>query len=106
MNIVVVGSINTDLVINTNRVPKIGETISGYGFLVNCGGKGVNQAVAVAKLGGKTTFIGAVGNDENGNLSIENLIKNHFRTIFCIKRNVLFIIVYLSNCRSQRNFQF
>ena len=75
MNIVVIGSINTDLVINTNRMPKIGETISGNGFAINCGGKGVNQAVAAAKLGGNITFIGANGvtsqkkvtTDETGN---------------------------------------
>ncbi|MBQ7959598.1 MAG: ribokinase [Clostridia bacterium] len=85
MNIVVVGSINTDLVINTNRVPKIGETISGNGFAVNCGGKGVNQAVAAAKLGGNITFIGAAGNDENGNISIKNLENNGIDTK-CIAR--------------------
>lgn len=59
MNIVVIGSINTDLVISTGRMPAIGETIKGNGFSVNCGGKGANQAVAAAKLGGNVTFIGA-----------------------------------------------
>ena len=73
MNIVVIGSINTDLVINTSRIPKIGETVSGNGFSVNCGGKGVNQAVATSKLGGNVAFIGAVGNDDNGNIAIKNL---------------------------------
>jgi len=85
MNIVVIGSINRDLVINTNRMPKIGETISGTGFAVNCGGKGVNQAVAAARLGGKVTFIGAAGKDENGNISIENLNKNGIDTA-CVAR--------------------
>ena len=85
MKIVVIGSINTDLVINTNRMPKIGETISGNGFEINCGGKGVNQAVAVAKLGGKVTFIGATGKDENGNISIKNLNENGIDTA-CIAR--------------------
>lgn len=80
MNIVVIGSINTDLVINTDRIPKIGETIQGKGFSVNCGGKGANQAVAAAKLGGNVTFIGAVGNDENGRISTDNLIKNGIST--------------------------
>lgn len=73
MNIVVIGSINTDLVINTNRIPKIGETIMGSGFSVNCGGKGANQAIAVAKLGGNVTLLGAVGNDEFAKISIQNL---------------------------------
>lgn len=85
MNIVVIGSINTDLVINTSRIPKIGETITGSGFSVNCGGKGVNQAVAAAKLGGSVTFIGAAGKDENGNISVENLNKNGIDTT-CIER--------------------
>lgn len=85
MNIVVIGSINTDLVINTNRMPKIGETISGNGFAINCGGKGVNQAVAAAKLGGNITFIGAAGKDENGNMSIKNLENNRIDTK-CIAR--------------------
>jgi len=80
MNIVVIGSINTDLVINTDRIPKIGETIQGKRFSVNCGGKGANQAVAAAKLGGNVTFIGAVGNDENGRISTDNLIKNGINT--------------------------
>ena len=85
MNIVVVGSINTDLVINTDRMPKIGETVSGNGFTINCGGKGANQAVAVSRLGGDVTFIGSVGNDENGNISIENLNKSKVNTQ-CIER--------------------
>lgn len=85
MNIVVIGSINTDLVINTNRMPKIGETISGHGFSVNCGGKGVNQAVAAAKLGGDVTFIGAAGKDANGDISVSNLENNKINTT-CIDR--------------------
>jgi len=72
MNFVVIGSINTDLVINTDRMPKMGETITGHGFATNCGGKGANQAVAAAKLGGDVTFIGAVGKDANGDIAIDN----------------------------------
>ena len=45
MNMVVIGSINTDLVINTNRMPKIGETILGSGFAINCGGKGASKSI-------------------------------------------------------------
>lgn len=80
MKFVVIGSINTDLVINTDRVPKIGETISGCGFSTNCGGKGANQAVAAAKLGGEVSFIGAVGKDANGEIAIENFKKNGIET--------------------------
>jgi len=80
MKFVVIGSINTDLVINTDRMPKIGETILGSGFCVNCGGKGANQAIAVSKLGGDVTFIGAVGNDSNGDIAIENFKANNIKT--------------------------
>ncbi len=75
MKFVVIGSINTDLVINTDRVPKIGETISGKGFSTNCGGKGANQAIAAAKLGGEVSFIGAVGKDANGDIALQNFQK-------------------------------
>lgn len=61
--ILVVGSINMDLSIAVDSVPKIGETVLGSDFATVPGGKGANQAVAVAKLGGDVTFFGAVGND-------------------------------------------
>lgn len=85
MKIVVIGSINTDLVISTDRMPQVGETISGSGFATNCGGKGANQAVAAAKLGGDVTFIGAVGRDANGDIAIDNLKKSGIVTE-CIQR--------------------
>ena len=55
--IVVIGSSNTDMVIKSDRLPKPGETILGGNFLMNHGGKGANQAVAAARLGGDVTFI-------------------------------------------------
>ena len=64
--IVVVGSTNTDMVIAGRKIPVPGETISGGTFLMNPGGKGANQAVAVARLSAKRgacTFIAKVGND-------------------------------------------
>ncbi|MBR4125773.1 MAG: ribokinase [Victivallales bacterium] len=64
--IIVLGSTNTDMVISGKKIPAPGETVSGGTFLMNPGGKGANQAVAVARLGGKTTkcvFIAKVGND-------------------------------------------
>ena len=60
--IYVVGSINMDLIINTDVVPEAGMTVTGYGFMTNPGGKGANQAVAVAKCGGVSRMVGAVGN--------------------------------------------
>ena len=71
--ILVVGSANTDLVIHTEKMPKIGETLSGSNFAVNAGGKGLNQAVAISKLGNDVSFLGAVGNDINGTMLVDTL---------------------------------
>jgi ribokinase len=61
--IVVLGSTNTDMVVKATRIPAPGETILGGRFLMNPGGKGANQAVAAARLGGEVVFIAKVGND-------------------------------------------
>ncbi len=61
--IVVIGSSNTDMVIRCPRMPEPGETVLGGEFIMNHGGKGANQAVAAAKLGGNVSFIAKVGND-------------------------------------------
>lgn len=61
--IVVVGSTNTDMVIRSERIPAPGETILGGRFLMNPGGKGANQAVAAARLGGDVRFVAKVGKD-------------------------------------------
>ncbi len=64
--IVVVGSVNLDLVVRAARFPAPGETIQGEGFATYHGGKGANQAVAAARLGGRVAFVGAVGDDTFG----------------------------------------
>lgn len=61
--IVVVGSINLDLVSYVARMPLVGETISGQGFATHSGGKGANQAVCAARLGGDVSMIGRLGKD-------------------------------------------
>jgi len=61
--ILVVGSSNTDMVVKTNHLPRPGETLLGGTFFMNPGGKGANQAVAVARLGGQIAFICKTGND-------------------------------------------
>ena len=71
--ICVVGSINMDLVFRTPRMPGVGETISGHEFVQVAGGKGANQAVAAARAGARTSFIGCVGNDAYGAQSLAGL---------------------------------
>lgn len=64
--ILVIGSSNIDLVIHAKKLPQPGETVIGNKFLKNPGGKGANQAVAAARLGGQVSFITKVGNDVFG----------------------------------------
>jgi ribokinase len=69
--IVVVGSSNTDMVIKAARLPAPGETVLGGTFMMNAGGKGANQAVAAARLGGNVAFIAKTGEDIFGKQAIE-----------------------------------
>jgi ribokinase len=64
--IVVVGSMNVDMVVSSMRMPEIGETIFGQDFKTVSGGKGANQAVSCARLGAHVMMLGAVGNDQFG----------------------------------------
>ena len=72
MKITVVGSINTDFMTNTDRMPYQGETIYGNDFEILYGGKGANQAVVAAKIGAEVNMVGAVGDDTIGLSQIEN----------------------------------
>ncbi len=69
--IIVIGSCNTDMVVKADRLPVPGETVIGGTFFMNPGGKGANQAVAAARLGGHVTFISKTGNDVFGKQSVE-----------------------------------
>ena len=72
-NILVIGSLNMDLVINTDRMPQAGETIHGKGFAHSPGGKGANQASACARAGGNVKMLGKVGDDAYGDILLKNL---------------------------------
>ena len=79
-NIYVIGSSNTDMVIKSKSIPKPGETVIGGDFFIFQGGKGANQAVAAAKLGGNVSFISKVGKDSFGEKSIEEFKKYKIKT--------------------------
>ncbi len=80
--IYVIGSSNTDMVVKADRLPVPGETIIGGKFFLNAGGKGANQAVAAARLGGRVTFVANLGNDLFGKQTIEQLKKENINTDF------------------------
>lgn len=71
--VVVVGSANMDLVARVPRFPQPGETVMGLDFSTFTGGKGANQACAIARIGGKPRFVGKVGNDSFGLQMISSL---------------------------------
>lgn len=73
--IIVIGSSNTDLAIKTIRIPEPGETVMGGTFMMTAGGKGANQAVAVARLGGDVAFVTKVGDDMFGDESRARYVK-------------------------------
>ncbi|ANU20351.1 ribokinase [Planococcus plakortidis] len=78
--ITVVGSINMDLVVGTERFPKQGETVLGNLYTTVPGGKGANQAVAAARLGDQVHMVGAVGSDAFGTQLLEGLEKEQIDT--------------------------
>ncbi len=78
-NICVIGSLNMDLVVNVDTMPKPGQTIIGSNFKEVPGGKGANQAVAMARLNGNVSMIGKVGNDGFGQTLINSLKNDNVR---------------------------
>ena len=86
--ICVIGSIEYDLTTYMYKFPKAGETIVGKKFIQNPGGKGDNQVIASARVGGDVTFIGAVGDDNYGELLKKNLEENKVKTHMKIVPNM------------------
>lgn len=80
--ITVIGSLNTDMVVNVQRMPQPGETILGGRFLMNDGGKGANQAVAAARLGGNVALVTKIGDDIFGRQAIENYTREGIDTAY------------------------
>ena len=81
-NILVVGSINMDLLLLTSRLPQAGESMFSENYFFNPGGKGSNQAVAASLLGGNVTFAGKVGDDSFAGTLRQSLNKNKVNTDF------------------------
>lgn len=79
-HVVVLGSINVDTTYHVNRFPQPGETIAAQSKSSAPGGKGANQAVAAARSGAQTAFVGAVGSDNEGQYMLEALKENDIDT--------------------------
>jgi ribokinase len=97
-HIVVIGSVNSDLMLRCPRLPAPGETVTGSDFLVVPGGKGANQAVAAARLGARVSFIGCVGDDAFGRsaravLDGEGVDTRHLATVPELPTGVAMVIV-------------
>ena len=86
--ILVVGSSNTDMVIKTNRLPCAGETVLGGTFFMNPGGKGANQAVSIARLGGDVSFICKTGNDIFGHQAQQLFLDEGINTSYIFSDNL------------------
>jgi len=84
-DIVVIGSSNTDMIVQTPHIPKPGETILGGTFNTAAGGKGANQAVACARAGGKVTFVARVGSDMFGDQALQGFCEDGINVDYVTK---------------------
>lgn len=80
MKLAVVGSMNMDMTVTAERIPNKGETLFGNSIRYIPGGKGANQAVAMARLGAEVEMFGCVGDDDNGRRLVRNLEKEGIKT--------------------------
>lgn len=96
--VLVVGSINVDIVVTTERLPAPGETVLGGTLLINDGGKGANQAVAAVRAGGEVRFLGCVGDDASGTrlrhtLAAEGILQDGVVTVPDVATGTALIVV-------------
>ena len=88
-DISVLGIFVADISFSGKKIPSVGETILGDSYNVGPGGKGCNQAIAIARLGGKVSFISKLGKDDYGKLALDTLKKNRIDTSQIIEREEL-----------------
>ncbi|MGE5455986.1 MAG: ribokinase [Ignavibacteriales bacterium] len=100
--LLVVGSMNIDEIVITDKMPKPGQTVFGKEYKMVSGGKGANQAIAAARLGGEVDFIGCVGADLDGDFLLENFRKNNVNYKMVLrKENVLTGKAYITVCNGE-----
>ncbi|MDR7869556.1 MAG: ribokinase [Tissierellaceae bacterium] len=87
-SITVVGSINMDLVVRCDEIPSVGETLIGKELLQIPGGKGANQAVALAKLNNDVIFLGKIGRDNYGHELLQSMNRANINTTYIERENI------------------
>lgn len=85
--VIVIGSSNTDMVVRSEHLPRPGETVLGGGFMMAGGGKGANQAVAVAKMGHPVVFAAAVGKDIFGEEAVARYKSYGIDTTYIVRKD-------------------
>ena len=85
--VIVIGSSNTDMVVRSERLPRPGETVLGGGFVMAGGGKGANQAVAVARMGHKVIFAAALGRDIFGDDAVRQYGRYGIDTSYIVRKD-------------------
>ena len=86
IDVVVIGSSNTDMVIRLDRLPRPGETVIGGEFNMAAGGKGANQAVGASRAGGHVTMVACLGRDMFGNQAIDGFKKESGVALICVDK--------------------
>jgi len=100
--LLVIGSMNIDEIVITSNIPNPGQTVFGKEYKKVSGGKGANQAIAAARLGGEVDFIGCVGDDSDGDFLLENFGRNNVNHKMVLKKeNVLTGKAYITVCNGE-----